>query len=188
MRNSAVACLTLKWNQTWFLFFILGSFKPNIVLWSYQNIPKIYYSLLLGAFKFNKICSHAVTRVLSLLFSDINMYKLIHMKKPNLWILFVTDCSEVIKFFSSPEVKAAQVSFSHHFLSGFGLSFCLPVNFLHFQLLLQNHWASFNQTCQNHHWMKGIQICSNEGPHSLLRGDNFKILEICWYFKKKTSS
>ena len=51
--------------------------------------------------------------------------------------------------FSSPELKA-QVSFSDHLSSGVCLSVrpsvCLSVNFSHFHLLLQNHWANFNQT------------------------------------------
>ena len=51
--------------------------------------------------------------------------------------------------FSSPELKA-QVSFSDHLSSVVCLSVCLSVrlsvNFSHFHLLLQNHWANFNQT------------------------------------------
>ena len=43
--------------------------------------------------------------------------------------------------FSSPELKA-QVSFSDHPYSGVRPS----VNFSHFQLLLNNHWANFNQS------------------------------------------
>jgi hypothetical protein len=45
-------------------------------------------------------------------------------------------------FFSSPELKA-QVSYSDHPLSVVRLSVC---KLLHFRLLLQNHWANFNQT------------------------------------------
>ena len=48
--------------------------------------------------------------------------------------------------FSSPELKA-QVSFSDHLSSVVcRLSVRLSVNFSHFHLLLQNHWANFNQT------------------------------------------
>ena len=55
--------------------------------------------------------------------------------------------------FSSPELKA-QVSFSDHLSSvvclsvrpSVCLSVRLSVNFTHFHLLLQNHWAKFNQT------------------------------------------
>ena len=66
-----------------------------------------------------------------------------------------------IAIFSSPELKA-QVSFSDHLSSvvclsvrpsvrtSVRLSVCLSVrlsvNFSHFHLLLQNHWANFNQT------------------------------------------
>ena len=88
-------------------------------------------------------------------------------------------------FFSSPELKA-QVSFSDHLSSvclsvcppvrpSVCLSVCLSVNFSHFHLLLQNHWANFNQT-----WHK---VSLGEGDSSLFklratpfpRGYNYKI-------------
>ena len=47
--------------------------------------------------------------------------------------------------FSSPEPKA-QVSFSYQNLSVVRRSVVVVVNFLHFHLLLQNHWTNFNQT------------------------------------------
>ena len=54
-----------------------------------------------------------------------------------------------IYIISSPELKA-QVSFSDHLSSVVCLSVrpsvCLSVNFSPFHLLLQNHWANFNQT------------------------------------------
>jgi hypothetical protein len=54
--------------------------------------------------------------------------------------------------FSSPELKA-QVSYSDRPLSVVRLCVCLSVRpsvckLLHFQLLLQNLWANFNQTWQ----------------------------------------
>ena len=61
--------------------------------------------------------------------------------------------------FSSPELKA-QVSFSDH-QSSVCPSICLSVNFSHFQLLLQKHWANFNQT-----WHK---ISPGEGDSSLFK-------------------
>ena len=67
--------------------------------------------------------------------------------------------------FSSPELKA-QVSFSDHLSSVVCLSVrlpsvCLSVNFSHFHLLLQNHWAVFNQT-----WHK---VSLGEGDSSLFK-------------------
>ena len=65
------------------------------------------------------------------------------MKIAHLWafIPYPTGATKMVNictvvFFSSPELKA-QVSFSDCLLS---------VNFSHFELLLQNHWANFNQT------------------------------------------
>ena len=52
------------------------------------------------------------------------------------------------------------------------------VNFSHFHLLLQNHRSNFNQTW--HFLVKGIQVCSNEGPRLFLRGDNYQIAKKQW--------
>ena len=56
----------------------------------------------------------------------------------------------------------------------------VAVNFSHFHLLLQNHWANFNQTWHKlkHPWAKGIQVCSNEGPYPFPRGDYFEIAKL----------
>ena len=56
--------------------------------------------------------------------------------------------------FSSPELKA-QVSFSDHLSSIVCTSVRLSVNCSHFHLLLQNHWANFNQTWHKVFLVKG---------------------------------
>ena len=61
--------------------------------------------------------------------------------------------------FSSPELKA-QVSFSDHLSSVVCPSVCL-CKFSHFHLLLQNHWANFNQT-----WHK---VSEGEGDSRLFK-------------------
>ena len=65
-------------------------------------------------------------------------------------------------FFSSTEPKA-QVSFSEQNLS------------VVLHLLLQNHWANFNQT-----WHKASlgEVYSNGGPRPFPRGDNNEIVKI----------
>ena len=62
------------------------------------------------------------------------------------------------------------------------LSVCLSVNFWHFHLLFQNHWATnFNQS-----WHKATfgeddsSFFSNEGPRPFPRGDNYEIAKIHW--------
>ena len=35
-----------------------------------------------------------------------------------------------------------------------------------------------------HPWVKGIQVCSNEGPHPFPRGDNCEIVKIHWQYLK----
>ena len=60
--------------------------------------------------------------------------------------------------FSSPELKA-QVSFSDHLSSVVCLFVCLSVHLFH--ILLQNHWANFNQT-----WHKASL---GEGDSSLFK-------------------
>ena len=55
-------------------------------------------------------------------------------------------------------------------------------------LLLQNHWANLPKLGRanltklgtKHPWGKGIQVCSNEGPCSFSRGDNYKMVKIHW--------
>ena len=87
-------------------------------------------------------------------------------------------------FFCLPKLKA-QVSFSDQNLSVvIVVVVVVVINFSHFHLLLQNLWAIFNQTWHKHLWVKGIQVCSNEGPHSFPRGDNYKSAKIhCQNFK-----
>ena len=63
-------------------------------------------------------------------------------------------------FFSSPEPKTP-VSFSDQNLSVVVVVVVVVVNFSHFHLLLQNHWANFNQT-----WHKSFL---GEGNPSLLK-------------------
>jgi hypothetical protein len=61
------------------------------------------------------------------------------------------------------------VSYSDRLLS-VRLSVCSSVRkLLHFRLLLQNHWANFNQTCTNF---------SIEGDCLFPRGDNSKRVKI----------
>ena len=73
-------------------------------------------------------------------------------------LLLLLYCANASMVFSSPELKA-QVSFSDHLSSGaclsVRLSVCLSVNFSHFHLLLQNHWANFNQTWHKASWGEG---------------------------------
>ena len=38
-------------------------------------------------------------------------------------------------------------------------------------LLLQNHLAIFNKLVTMHPWVKGIQVCLNEGPNPFPRGN-----------------
>jgi hypothetical protein len=67
----------------------------------------------------------------------------------NQWVYFFLFFLLAYQFnlvFSSTELKA-QVSLSDSPLSGVCLSVCQSVcKLLHFRLLLQNHWANFNQT------------------------------------------
>ena len=84
--------------------------------------------------------------------------------------LYMHQMKPKCSFFSSLVLKA-QVSFSDHLSSVVCLSVCLSVrlsvNFSHFHLLLQNHWANFNQT-----WHKASLGSGNsmKGP-ALFQGE-----------------
>ena len=81
------------------------------------------------------------------------------------------------RVFSSPEPKA-QVSYSDHLLS-----VCLSVRLLTFHIFdFFSRTAGPNSTKlgTHHPWVKGLQVCSNEGPGPLQRGDNHENAKIGW--------
>ena len=49
----------------------------------------------------------------------------------------------------------------------------VDVKFSYFLLLLQNYmyWINFYKIYTMHSWVKGIQVCSNEGSRPFSRGD-----------------
>lgn len=74
--------------------------------------------------------------------------------------------------FSSTEPKA-QVCFSDENVSVFCRSRCCR-RYKLFCLLLQNHMVNFNQPGTEHPWTKGIQVCTKERQHPILREMNRK--------------
>ena len=88
-------------------------------------------------------------------------------------------------FFSSPEPKAL-VSSSDQKLSV--VVIVVVVNFSYFHLLLQNHWANFNQTWHKASLGEGNSSFSNEGPCPFSRGDNYEMAKIHWHISKIFSS
>ena len=63
------------------------------------------------------------------------------------------------------------------------------VNFLNFYLLLQNHWANFNQTWHKASSGEGDSSCLNEGSRGPFpRGHNYEIWKNFDEIKKKLSS
>ena len=53
-------------------------------------------------------------------------------------------------------------------------SVCPSVNFSHFHLLLQNHWANFNQTWHKASLGEGDSSLLSKGPHPFPRRDNYE--------------
>ena len=49
-----------------------------------------------------------------------------------------------------------------------------------FKILLQNYFTNFNKTWYNASLVKGIQVCSNEGPRPSPRGNYLEIAKIHW--------
>ena len=89
-------------------------------------------------------------------------------------------------YFSSPEPKV-QVSFSDHLLSVVCPSVCLsvrlsvcPLTFHIFDFFSRTARTNSTKLGTHHPWVKGLQICSNEGPGPHQRGDNHKNAKIGW--------
>jgi hypothetical protein len=75
---------------------------------------------------------------------------------------------------------------THLSFSDCPLSVCLSVcKLLHFRLL-QNHWATLNQTWYKSSLGEGIQVCSNEGDSPYPGGDDSERVKIHWHLKKKS--
>jgi hypothetical protein len=68
----------------------------------------------------------------------------------------------LVFFFSSPELKA-QVSYSDSLLSVVCLSVRLSVHFYIFDFFSRTTGPILTRLGTNHPWVKGIQVCSNEG-------------------------
>ena len=93
-------------------------------------------------------------------------------------------CIVNVEIISSPERKA-QVSFPDQIrplslVIVFVVLVVVVIKFSYFHLLLQNHWANFNQIGTKHPWVKGIQVCSNKGSCPFPRGDNYEKVKIHW--------
>ena len=51
---------------------------------------------------------------------------------------------------------------------------------LFFKKFLRTTWPISTKLGTKHPWVKGIQVCSNEGPHPFPRGDNYNTAKIHW--------
>ena len=88
----------------------------------------------------------------------------------------VTKCT-FFPVFSSPELKAQLNFFSH--LSSICQSVRLSVHSLTFHIFISRTTGSISMKLGTKHpLMKGIQVCSNEGPRPSPRWDNYEIAKI----------
>ena len=83
--------------------------------------------------------------------------------------------------FSSPELKA-QVSFSDRLSSVVCLSVCKIFPILDF--FSKTTGPISNKLDTKYPWVKGIKVCSNEGPRPFPRENNYEISKIHWWNKK----
>ena len=116
----------------------------------------------------------SVSYVLRFVSKILNLVQWLVLRR---WKLFV---------FSPPELKA-QVSFSDHLSSVVCMSVrpsvCLFVCLYTFHIFI-----FFSRTMglisiklgTKYPWVKGIQVCSNEGPRSFPRGNNYEVVKIHW--------
>ena len=75
------------------------------------------------------------------------------------------------------------MSFSDRLLSVVCPSVCLsvcPLTFHIFDFFSRTAGPNSTKLGTHHPWVKGLQVCSNEGPGSLQRGDNHKNAKIGW--------
>ena len=79
-----------------------------------------------------------------------------------------------ISIFSSPESKV-QVSYSDRLLS-----VVCPLTFHIFDFFSRTAGPNSTKLGTHHPWVKGLQVCSNEGPGPLQRGDNHENAKIGW--------
>jgi hypothetical protein len=86
--------------------------------------------------------------------------------------LFTISPSACISFIRSPELKA-QVSYTNR-----PLSVRLSVNVYIFDFLSRITGPVLTRLGTKHHWVKGIQVCSNKGDSSSPRGDNSERVKI----------
>ena len=85
-------------------------------------------------------------------------------------------------FISSPEPKV-QVSYSDRLLSVVCLSVCPSVCLLTFHIFdffSRTTGPNSTKLGTHHPWVKGLQVCSNEGPGFLQRGDNHENAKVGW--------
>ena len=81
------------------------------------------------------------------------------------------------------KIVLAHVSFFDHSFSVVAAVVVVVVvvvvlNFSHFLLYLQNHWANSTRLSTKYPWVKGIQVCSTERLQPFPRGDNNKRAKI----------
>ena len=92
-------------------------------------------------------------------------------------LLLQNNCSS----FSLPELKP-QVSFSDRLVFMVCLSVCPPVICLktfHIFIFFSRITRPISTKLGTKHpWVKGIQVCTNKGPHLFPRGDNYEISKI----------
>ena len=110
----------------------------------------------------------------------------------------------ILMIISSPELKAQLVSFSDHLSSVVCLSVCPSVcpsvrpsvclkTFHIFIFFSRTAGPISTKLGTKHSWVKGIQVCPNEGPRPFPRGDNYEIVKIHWqnlkiFFSRTTGS
>jgi hypothetical protein len=124
------------------------------------QLPFLYARRKTGCIMFWRCPSvRASVRLGSFNFLDF----LAHLSWKLKWAFLIALCPSSVRLSVCPSVRP---------------SVCLSVRLLHFQLLLQNRWANFNQSWHKSSVGKGIQNCTNEGQPPTPRGDNNKKVKI----------
>ena len=109
------------------------------------------------------------------------------LHKPGIHILSVYCWCYLLWFIGSPEQGSCEHFWSKLVHCPLSWSLLLSLTFHIFIIFSRTTGPISTKLGTKHPWVKGIQVCSNEGPHPFPRGDNYEIAKYIDEIKKSSS-